>query len=338
MNSAENEKALAEITAYVKARKEYVDDYASYLKAFLSDKEAVLFIEHQGAKNVFPVPTLVLCGLAVRAECRDNLPDALAHSVWAERYASLCCPGALYQWKLSKNIYQLDRDALRAILAAPMPEQLCLKAFAARFREYCMYVSFGPERYSYVKTTDNSTVSLLGFIVELDGTPASDGTVAINAVPVTEHEKDGYFGSFTIFQSGDELLSGIDKKVEEEINRDTYVGGLPICGADRVNLARLMLKLTAFILSDNHDVLLNGAEIDWNDTDLLYPKPKKVKGGYRFFPLDKCSFYTAGQKLGAEVRRKLSEGTAPAAIKGHFTAEIKKDEKYSGDNLSFALD
>ncbi len=337
MNSAENEKALAEVTAYVNARKEYVDDYLSYLKAYSSGEDAHMFYGHQSAKNLFPLPTMDICSMACADEEPENLPDGIFTDLWLDRYASLACPGAMYQWKLSKNIYLVDRDALRAILTAPMPEELTPMHFVDRFREFCMYVSFGSEHYAYVKTTDGSTVSLLGFFIGLDGDLYSDGYVAIHGVPVTEFEKDGYYGSFLRIFPNDELFSGINKKIGEEMC-DTKVDDLPISGADRLNLARLMLKLTAFILSDNHDVLLNGAEIDWNDRDSMYPKAKKVKGGYRVFPLDRTAFYMAGGKLGAEVRRKLSEGTAPAAIQGHFTAEIKKYEKYIEDNLSFTLD
>ncbi len=95
------------------------------------------------------------------------------------------------------------------------------------------------------------------------------------------------------------------------------------------------MKVLAYILADNHDLKQNGAEIDWTDKNSMRPGAKKVKGGIKFFPLDKSSVYTLGQKLGDEVRARAAKGSAPESIKGHFTAEVEnKGEK---DTLSFAL-
>ncbi len=126
-----------------------------------------------------------------------------------------CYPGddtgaMLYAWKLAKNTYQIDRDALPAILPAPAPEKLCLFQLLNRFREYCIYISFDWRQNSYLKYADDSTDFVKGVFVQLDGTLAYDiGKIILKLMIVTGGKEDGAELLHKYIGSRDDMFGGI---------------------------------------------------------------------------------------------------------------------------------
>ncbi len=228
-------------------------------------------------------------------------------------------------------------------MSAPLPEKLCSWQLLNRLREYCLYISFDWQRGSTIKyrAADDSQTLVKGVFVQLDGSFMQEGGIVLNFMIVTAPDAEDNTEIFSMTVSHcEELFCGIGKDPEFQWTQEEreQLSFTKENGADAELIRDQVVKILAYIIADNHDLKRNGAEIDWSDHDSMRPKAKKVKGGFKFFPLDKSSVYSVGEKLGEEVRAKLARGISPNAIKGHFTVEVNPSMEPGDDTLTFALD
>ncbi len=256
-------------------------------------------------------------------------------------YSDLLLGSMLYCWELNENAYLVDRDALTAILSAPLPAKFCLCQLLHRFREYSIYVSFDWEHGSCLRfCLDGVQKTVKGVFMQLDGDSAHEKEIHLRFVPVTEIGPERAvmtemtFPADNIYCSIGEVLYPGKEASADIITDATGDDEEP----DHLFFRSQTLKVLAYILSDNHDVRLNGSEINWSDRDSMRPKATKEKGAYKFLSFKKNNVYTVGGKLGKEIRARLSRGAAQSSIKGHFTAEAHPGRKVIEDTLSFTLD
>ncbi len=346
MHAEKGAAAMAEALAYIDRNRDMLNKYEDVLKNKIFRAFAAA-LPQIGRKNSLFLPTEAI----VSYLCDTTPPKAEKEYPFApdyspmERKAVVYLPFAedamLYTWKLAKNVYQIDSDALTAILASPVPDKLCALQLLDRFREYCIYISFDWRHGSDLKFNPLDNTFVKGMFVHLDGIlDPSYGRVGLNFSLDLGPLIRGYPMGMTVGFVSD-LSRGVgwmldwQAKTFQENDSNLFDDGP---GSNAPLLREQVIKIVAYILADNHDVRLNGAEIDWTDRDSMRPKAKKVKGGYKFFPLNKSNFYTVGERLGAEVRARLAQGAAPEAVKGHFTSVVAPFMRAGEDALVFKLD
>ncbi len=249
--------------------------------------------------------------------------------------------GSIFRcWGLCENVYQMDSDALTAILSAPLPDRLCLWQLLNRFREYCIYISFDWQEDGFPLCDSETKAPVRGVFVQLDGSLEPDREVFLKLFYLID-PAGGNNWLDQLCLSDDGMFGGIGRVVESLKKTDAENNASASAAAgdsDASFLYEQLIKVLAYILADNHDVKLNGKEIKWSDRDSMRPKATKDKGVYRFIDKEQLNAYTAGEKLGKQVRLKLDSGAKTESIKGHFTVEVTPSMKPGEDILRFALD
>ncbi len=372
MNEKELVAALAEPSEIVSNYSDYTDDYLERM-AQIMPRIAPAELTKIGKGNSLFVPNRYLCcSLSSDFDGKLNLKEWKPGGMKSPFYTQAASLSLFHAWSLCKNAYQVDADALKAILAAPLPGKMCAWQMLNRFREYCLYVSFDWKHNSFLKYGEDSATFIKGFFVQLDGELAPDGkkgAVALSCMVVTGPNDDDSDTDFCFWMniSEDGLFGGMDKVLERQLSVDAEEDEFDEddfwddedfpdeddgedddfwddddegdeSESDDPLIREQIVKVLAYILADNRDLRLNGAEIDWSDTASVRPRAVKTGNGYKFSPLKGGNVYAVGGKLGDAVRQKLAQGANPDSIKGHFTVEVNPSMNPGDDTLSFALD
>ncbi len=322
----------------------FKDYYIKYLRqaCLAADPKMIAGL---GTENSLFFPNNRICNLLAgdMLDPEDPEEDESLYLKRLTRLASMVDMCSMdYCWRLGKNLYRVDCDALTAILSAPLPERLCLGQLLSRSREYCIYISLDWQHNASIRIK-NGAAYVKGLFVQLNGSCEPEGRVSFSFACLLGPGDQWFIPTGTKGMPAGEPEYGIVRMLEEtrrfEETLDLNTEHPAYIPPQELGFLRgQALKILAYIISDNHDVRLNGAEIDWSDRDSMRPKAKKVKGGFKFFPLNKNCLYEVGRKLGDEVRARVAAGAAPGSIKGHFTAEAASSMKPGEDTLKFALD
>lgn len=215
---------------------------------------------------------------------------------------------ALGTWRYSQGVYRFDPDTFSALadttVKGEIPSEVLL-----RLPEWCVYVEM-PEDYRWFGTR------LHGFWVHLEQ-DANTHRNELRFLLDTESELQPHIlhiGPWTMIEAVDRWFSEAKRQAVQAnvLTPGSHeIGGTIEKIAESINP---LVSLVLYLCSEEPEII--DSKVPENRP--RYPRPKKVKGGWRLFPPDKPKMWAVGDKTGAQLRQANATEPTGRAVKPHL--------------------
>ncbi|MCD2452364.1 hypothetical protein GO003_018410 [Methylicorpusculum oleiharenae] len=215
---------------------------------------------------------------------------------------------ALGSWRYSQGIYRFDPDTFSALsdtlFKGEIPSEVLL-----RLPEWCIYIEI-PEDYLWFDE------KLYGFWVYLE----QDSNTHRNELRFlldTETKLQPQIlniGPWTITEAVDRWFS---EGKRQAVHAKVLIHGTSELSNSIEKIAQLINPLVSLVLylSSKEPEIVDRAEPESKPS---YPRPKKVKAGWRLFPPDKPKIWTIGEKTGEQLRQANATEPTGRSVKPHL--------------------
>jgi hypothetical protein len=199
---------------------------------------------------------------------------------------------ALATWRLSKGIYQFDKDLLNALISTPL-HNMPVEIFY-RIPEWCIYIQ-------YKTHLDLINQDIEGFFFSLEYDVNNKSTelrfvfdTGSDLMPFVLHLKN------TLHESIKDAFDLSNKYLAKAPSLQG-INPIPDEAAEIVApYVTPLISLVLYLCSENHETVLDNKLISENNR---FVQPTKTKRGLRFFAVEKPSFYEIGYRVGKTLRQ-----------------------------------
>lgn len=199
--------------------------------------------------------------------------------------------GALATWRVTQGVYRFDPTLYENLVSTPLTGTIPVEIFS-HLPEWCIYI----ETPGFYFIDD----FLPGFFTHLEDDQNGGPPELRLLLDTTE----GFIPAVIHLMPGASVLDGMKQTfleaeaVGKATGNDYHVN---VTEADFEHASRRLGELLNLVLY----VCSSGADLPFHG--LNRPFPKKIKGGYRYFPPDKPKVWDVGYRIGAAIRAAQSK-------------------------------
>ncbi len=211
---------------------------------------------------------------------------------------------AVGTWRYSQGIYKFDPDVYCSLIKSGFSGNIPCEVLT-RLPEWCVYLET-PD----VKFLDSQ---IYGCFVYLDDDTETRNqelriTILDEQYDIHNNPLNGILslsfplGDWSVEASYAKFIERVSIAINND-NQSIALARFKTCRPAVEEFVKKILALTLYLCSEDPEI------IDRNDPGYKpgYPRPKKVKGGWRCFPAQKTRIFDVGQKIGQALRQVQEE-------------------------------